>query len=101
MAYILGLFDSTKMADGTTLLDNAVVYWFQRHGDGGLHANTALPNVIAGGAGGYFRTGRYLTIPRTSNTRLLLSIAAAMGVQFTTFGVGAGQATDPVAGLTA
>jgi hypothetical protein len=71
---------------GKTLLDATVIYWFNRHGDGDTHSNTNLPNVLLGGAGGYFKMGRYLQLPATNPTRVLLSIANAMGVSVPSFG---------------
>ncbi|HEY0714592.1 MAG TPA: DUF1552 domain-containing protein, partial [Polyangia bacterium] len=71
---------------GKTLLDSTVIYWFNRHGDGDSHSNTNLPNVLLGGAGGYFRMGRYLQLPATNPTEVLISIANAMGVNVPSFG---------------
>jgi len=86
---IAGLMDrlaSVTDASGATLLDQTVIYWFNRHGDGNAHSNFALPNVLLGGAGGAFEMGRFLQLPGTSPTRVLISIANAMGVDVPTFG---------------
>jgi hypothetical protein len=83
-----------------TMLDDTTIYWFNRHGDGNTHANFALPNVILGGTGGYFKMGRWLQLPSTNPTKVLISLANAMGVNVTTFGEPALQATGPLAGLT-
>jgi hypothetical protein len=84
-----------------TLLDDTTIYWFNRHGDGNTHSNFALPNVILGGTGGYFQMGRYLQLPATSPTKVLISIANAMGVDVPTFGENALADTAPLAGLAA
>jgi hypothetical protein len=84
-----------------TLLDDTLIYLFNRHGDGNGHTNFALPNVILGGTGGYFKTGQVLALPKTSPTQVLISIAHAMGVNLTTFGTGAYVDTAPLAGITA
>jgi len=86
---------------GGTLLDETTVYLFNRHGDGNGHTNFALPNVILGGTGGYFKTGQVLALPRTSPTKALIAIAQAMGVDVPSFGSGAYADTGPLAGITA
>jgi len=87
-------------ATGKTLLDQTVIYWFNRHGDGDAHSNTNLPNVLLGGAGGYFKMGRYLQLPATNPTKVLISIANAMGVDVPTFGKDIFKDTAPLTGLT-
>ena len=86
---------------GGTLLDETTVYLFNRHGDGNGHTNFALPNVILGGTGGVFKTGQVLALPKTSPTKVLISIAHAMGVAVTSFGSGAFVDTSPMAGINA
>jgi hypothetical protein len=85
--------------NGVSLLDQTVIYWFNRHGDGDAHSNYALPNVLLGGAGGYFQMGRYLQLPTTSPTQVLIAIANAMGVDVPTFGKNEFTATSGLAGL--
>ena len=82
------------------MLDDTTTYWFNRHGDGNAHANFALPNVILGGTGGYFKMGRWLQLASTNPTKVLISLANAMGVNVPTFGEPALAATGPLAGLT-
>ncbi|HEY2901188.1 MAG TPA: DUF1552 domain-containing protein [Polyangia bacterium] len=88
-------------ATGKTLLDATIIYWFNRHGDGDAHTNTNLPNVILGGTGGYFKMGRFLQLPSTNPTKVLISIANSMGVDVPTFGKDAWIDTAPLSGLTA
>jgi hypothetical protein len=88
-------------ATGTgTLLDETTIYWFNRHGDGDSHSNDRLPNIILGGTGGYFKMGRWLQLAATNPTKVLISIANAMGVEVAGFGSGAYRDTAPLAGLT-
>jgi hypothetical protein len=88
-------------ATGTgTLLDETTIYWFNRHGDGNGHTNYALPNIILGGTGGYFKMGRWLQLPATNPTKVLISIANAMGVNLTSFGESSFQDTSPLTTLT-
>jgi hypothetical protein len=47
---------------GTTYLDNSIVYWGNEDGCNGYdaHAQSAMPVMLAGSAGGRFAMGRYL-----------------------------------------
>lgn len=102
---IAGLMDrlaAIPSASGTgTLLDETTIYWFNRHGDGDAHTNSQLPNVILGGTGGYFQMGRWLQMPKTNPTQVLISLANAMGVDVPSFGEQGLMATSPLSGLTA
>lgn len=88
-----------KDSSGVSLLDQTVIYWFNRHGDGDSHSNWALPNILLGGAGGYFKMGRYLQLPTTNPTQVLVSIANALGVDVPSFGSDAYKATSGLAAL--
>jgi hypothetical protein len=90
-AQIAGLMqrlEAVKDSNGVSLLEQTVIYWFNRHGDGDSHSNFALPNILLGGAGGAFEMGRYLQLPTTNPTKVLISIANAMGVDVPMFGDG-------------
>lgn len=87
--------------DGVPIIDNTVIYWFNRHGDGNSHSNNSLPNVILGGTGGYFDMGRFLKLPSTNPTEVLISIANSMGVDVPTFGEERFRSTQPLGGLVA
>ena len=100
VAYLMTKLAATPDGTGKTLLDQTTIYWFNRHGDGDAHSNTSLPNVILGGTGGYFKMGRYLQLPATNPTKVLISIANAMGVDVPTFGKDIFKDTSPLAGLT-
>jgi hypothetical protein len=88
-------------AAGGTLLDQTTIYFFNRHGEGNAHTNFGLPNMILGGTGGYFKMGQILSLPKTSPTEVLISLANSMGVQVPTFGTGAYVATSPMSGIAA
>ena len=100
IAYLMTKLAATPDGTGKTLLDQTTIYWFNRHGDGDAHSNTNLPNVILGGTGGYFKMGRYLQLPATNPTKVLISIANAMGVNVPSFGKDIFKDTAPLAGLT-
>jgi hypothetical protein len=92
-ATLLDQLDSVQEGSGT-LLDNTAVVWVTELGTGG-HDINRIPNVIAGGAGGYFRPGRYVHYPQDTtleaswgnndpvgpaHERLYVSIMHAMGM---------------------
>lgn len=45
-------------SNGATFLDNSVVLWGNELSAGSWHTNYSLPVLLAGGAGGYLKTGR-------------------------------------------
>jgi hypothetical protein len=66
-ATLLDELDS--VAEGSeTLLDHTVVVWLSELATGGHDLHRA-PVVMAGGASGYFRTGRYVHYPQTTAIR--------------------------------
>ena len=67
--------------------------------DGAAHSLTPMPVVLAGSAGNYFRTGRFVTYSDRSHNDLLVSILNAMEVPATTFGM-KDVCTGPLPNLT-
>ncbi len=103
LAYLLGKLDSYAEGD-RTLLDNTVVLWVTEISESTQHALTNMPFLLAGSAGGVFRTGRFVDYlanggaPRQHND-LLLTIANAMGTKDTSFG-DPEFSSGPLPGLT-
>ncbi|HEY2902144.1 MAG TPA: DUF1552 domain-containing protein [Polyangia bacterium] len=113
LATLLGTLDAVKETDGSTLLDHTLVVWCGEIGSTN-HTNFMINYLIAGG-GAVLKTGRYLSLPRTSPTKvpgdyypnaglphnnLFVSLANAMGLSgVTTFGNPA-VCTGPLANLT-
>ncbi|WP_437277425.1 DUF1552 domain-containing protein [Sorangium sp. So ce375] len=73
---------------GATVLDNSAVVFMNELSDGKRHDFRDLPYIIAGGCGGYFKTGQYIKVTRQSNTvqdkdaphnKLLTTLANAVG----------------------
>jgi hypothetical protein len=86
IAYLLEKMDGVIEANGKTMLDNSLVVWTNGLGKGNNHTRKNIPFVLAGGAGGYFPTGRFLQFNNAHND-LLLSILHAAGLKDeTTFG---------------
>jgi hypothetical protein len=98
--YLMDQLAAVQTPNGT-LLDQTVLYWYNRHGDGNSHTNFALPNVLLGGAGGYFKMGQVMSLDKTSPTKVLISIANSMGVNLPSLGSGGLKDTAPLSGITA
>ncbi|WP_437290743.1 DUF1552 domain-containing protein [Sorangium sp. So ce406] len=85
LAYLLGKLDAVPEGAGT-LLDNTIVLWCTDISEGQSHSRRDMPYVIAGGAGGALRTGRYLRYAGDPHNNLLVTLCNAMGVEVSTFG---------------
>jgi uncharacterized protein DUF1552 len=75
----LGKLDAIPEGNGT-MLDNSLVVWGSELGKGNSHAFEKMPFVVAGGAAGKLKTGRYLQFNGVEHNRLLVSIAQLMGL---------------------
>ena len=97
---LLEKLKTTPEPDGDgNMLDHSCVLWAQELGDGRMHDCLSVPFIIAGQAGGYFNTGRYLKLDHQPHQKLLVSICHAMGLQNPTFG-DPSHGAGPLAGLT-
>lgn len=85
LAYLLGKMDSVPDGAGT-LLDSTAVVWIHEQANGSSHDRRNMPYVIAGGCGGFFRTGQLLKYNGTHHNNLLVSLMNAMEVPGDTFG---------------
>jgi hypothetical protein len=85
-AKLLAKLDAVPEGNGT-LLDNSLVVWGSELGKGNSHSFEKVPFVVAGGAGGKLKTGRFLQFNGVEHNRLLVSVAQLMGVpEMTQFG---------------
>jgi hypothetical protein len=85
VAYFLGKLDAVNEGNGT-LLDNTLIAWGHENGNTSHRPDNA-PFLLAGGAGGALRTGRFVSSPaKTPHAKLLVSIAQIMGVPITSIG---------------
>jgi hypothetical protein len=75
----LGKLDAIPEGNGT-MLDNSLVVWGSELGKGNSHSFEKMPFVVAGGAAGKLKTGRYLQFNGVEHNRLLVSLAQLMGV---------------------
>jgi hypothetical protein len=96
--YLLDALNNIKETDGTSVLDNTLVVCVNELSRGNIHSHDKMPYVLAGGAGGALRTGRFLTYKSVSHNNLLVSCMNMMGVAGNTFGDPA-FCTGPLANL--
>ena len=98
LAYLLGKLDAIPEGEGT-LLDNTVVLWCNELGRGNSHTRKKIPWVLAGSAGGHFKTGRYLQFEDgTPHNKLHVSLQNAFGIDSDSFG-NTQFGTGPLPGL--
>jgi hypothetical protein len=99
--YLLDQLAAVQEPDGSSMLDSSLVLWGNELGAGNTHTYKNIPWVIAGSAGGYFKTGRQVNYVDQPHNNLLVSVCNAMGFDdVTTFGI-PGVCTGPLQGLTA
>jgi len=97
--YMLDALSAVQEADGSSMLDSSLVLWGNELGAGNNHTYKNIPWVLAGGAGGYLRTGRQLNYKDQPHNNLLVSVCNAMGFDdVKTFGI-PGVCTGPLQGL--
>ena len=92
------LKDTPNASGDGTLFDETLCIWVKELGDSRLHICESVPFVIAGSAGGRFRTGRYLNANGASHSHLLVSLCQAFGLNLDTFG-DPSTGSGPLAGL--
>ena len=99
-AYAIQRMKDLPSLDGEgSLFDDTLCIWVKELGDSRLHVCESVPFVIAGSAGGHFRTGRYLHAQSQSHSHLLVSLCQAFGMDLETFGDPT-TGTGLLAGLT-
>jgi hypothetical protein len=99
LASLIDRLKAIPEGDGT-VFDNTVILWTNEQSRGNNHDRRNLPYVIAGSAGGFFKTGRYVQFPSdTAHNRLLVSLLNAMDVDASEFGNSI-YGTGPLTGLT-
>lgn len=80
LAYLLAKLKEIPEGAGTAL-DNTIVLSSSEISTSGTHDWRSMPFVLAGGAGGAFRTGRYLRYGGQTANRLFVSLCHAMGLE--------------------
>jgi hypothetical protein len=72
--------------EGGTMLSNSVILWTNHMEDGQNHNCQKLPWVLAGQAGGYFKTGQCALSAGKPISGVLCDVANAIGVPMTSWG---------------
>jgi hypothetical protein len=85
LAYFMGKLALIPEGNGTAL-DNTLILWCSDISQGQSHERKDMPYVLAGGAGGALKMGRYLKFSGDPHNNLLVSICNAMDVGISTFG---------------
>jgi hypothetical protein len=83
-AYFLGELQGVD-ENGSTLLDNSIVYMGSDVGDGWAHAHSNLTNMLAGGGAGALNPGRLIDAAGASYDSVLLALAHAMDAPVPSF----------------
>lgn len=86
LAYLMGKLDAIDDGDGTTALDNSIIFFSSEIEDGDTHSHSNMPMLVAGGGNGRLATGTHLRLPTQTQANLFLSFAAAFDVPLTAFG---------------
>jgi hypothetical protein len=80
LAYVMSSLDKYPDVAGGTMLDNTLILWWNELGNGSAHLANPAPYVLAGGAGGAIKMGRFLSYKAApiQNTQLLLTVYNAL-----------------------
>lgn len=98
-AYLLQQLAATPEGEGT-MLDNTVILLGSEVARGNTHSHMDAPFVLAGSAGGYFKTNQLLNFEGdVPHNNLLVSLLNSMGIETNTFGMPE-YCTGPLTGLT-
>jgi hypothetical protein len=85
-AYLGQALDAVEDVDGTTLLDNTLVYWCSDVAYGWTHTWENVRAVFLGGCGGAVKTGQHINVGGEPHQKLLVTLMNAMGVEGSEFG---------------
>lgn len=98
LAYMIEKMMTVEEADGTTLLDNAMILYGSGISDGDRHDHVNLPVILLGKGGGSLRSGQHLKCrPQTPMSNLLLAMLQQAHVAVDQFG----DSTETLPGLLA
>jgi hypothetical protein len=78
--------------EGGSLLDNSMIVYGAGLSDGNRHTHEDLPTLIAGSAGGFFKTGRRIVYRKeTPMSNMFITMMDRMGVKVEHFGDSTGR----------
>ncbi len=90
-ARFLDRLKTMQDADGSSVLHNSMIVYGGAIADGNRHTHDNLPVVLAGQAGGQYRTGRYLKVADQPMSNLFVSMLNHYGCPTKTFGDSDGE----------
>ena len=94
-AYMIRRMKEIKESDGSSMLDNSLITYGAALGDGATHQYYDLPMILAGGAQGQIKQGRFIRMKGgTLNSNLWLTLANLMGVEMNSFADSHGVVSD-------
>lgn len=94
-AYMIRRMKEIKESDGSSMLDNSLITYGAALGDGATHQYYDLPMILAGGAQGQIKQGRFIRMKSgTLNSNLWLTLANLMGVEMNSFADSRGVVSD-------
>lgn len=94
-ASMLRMLDAVKEGDGT-LLDHSLVLATSESNYAKLHTLDSLPIMVAGTAGGKWRSGMHVNGKGDPSSRVGLTIQQALGMPVGSWGAGAMQTSKPI-----
>lgn len=94
-AYVIRRMKEIKESDGTSMLENSIISYGAGLGDGATHQYYDLPMIVAGGAQGQIKQGRFIRLKSgTYNSNLWLTYAQLMGLEIDEFADSTGVIND-------
>lgn len=103
-AYLLNQLRAVPEADGSTLLDNTLVFLCSELGNSSRHDHADMPFIVGGGSNLGLQTGRFLDYRSAhdgegeAHAKLLVSIANYLGININEFGY-TGKGSGPLGGF--
>src|SRR6266545_870515 len=79
--HLLDRLESLPGPSGGTLLDDTVALWTNDLSNGPPHSYKNVPQVVAGKAGGFLRTGQYIDAGDVTHNKFLSTLINAAGVR--------------------
>lgn len=101
LAYLLSALAAVPEGDAT-LLDHTAILATTDVSYGRTHAIDEYPILLAGAAGGALKTGvHYRSLSEENTSKVLLTLARALGLEVDSYGVGPGLVTSGVSAIEA
>lgn len=99
-ASMLKMLDGVKEGDGT-LLDNTLMLATSESNFAKIHSVDNLPILVAGRAGGKWKSGQHISGNGDPSSRVGLTIQQVLGMPVTSWGDGAMQTSKPIGEVVA